>query len=77
MKMTIESTDRIVKFEDAKGFMTDARLWVGLTEKGVPVECLIVLVAAPGGEDNSELERDLKEYRPAPSVGAFDLRHVL
>jgi hypothetical protein len=73
MKITIESTGRIVNLEGI-----DCRLWEGTTERGVKIECLIPRVAARDDQDLSQFEAELKEQR-APSFreSAFPLRMLL
>ena len=56
MKMTLESTPRIV---DLNG--QPSRMWLGATEKGVPVTAYIRAIAVPEGRpaaDYAEFERD-------------------
>jgi hypothetical protein len=73
MKMTIESTTRII---EASGIQ--CRVWEGVTERGVKVQALIPRVAALKDQDLSQFEAELQEQRP-PSVGAqaFPLRMIL
>jgi hypothetical protein len=75
MKMHIESTSQIVEVNGV-----DARVWEGTTDAGVPVQCLIVRIAADRRYSCAEFERDLKETRSPTSadpVRAFPLRMVL
>ncbi|MGA3168339.1 MAG: hypothetical protein ABSF14_19735 [Terriglobia bacterium] len=73
MKITIESTTKIVK---ANGI--DCRIWEGATAAGVKVQCLIPRIAVLPGEDTSEFERELKEQRaPSTEAQAFPLRMIL
>ena len=73
MKITIENTTRIV---NANG--VDCRVWEGVSERGVKVQCLIPRISALAGQDLSQFEAELKETRP-PSVDAqaFPLRMIL
>lgn len=73
MKITIESTTKIVK---ASGI--DCRVWEGETSSGVKVEVLIPRIAVPNGQDTAQFERELQECRaPSPDVEAFPLRMIL
>jgi hypothetical protein len=87
MRATITSTEQIVEFalssapEMRVGHMAQARVWVGTTESGIPVQMLVVRVAVRSGEPKAVLdqfERELKE-KPAPPPGfpAFPLRMIL
>lgn len=73
MKITIESTKKIVK---ANGI--DCRVWEGISERGVRVVVLIPRIAVVEGQDVSQFEQELAEQR-APSVDAacFPLRLIL
>jgi hypothetical protein len=73
MKITIESTTKIV---NASG--VDCRVWEGVSEHGIKVQCLIVRIAASDDQDLSQFEKELVEHR-APSMGvqAFPLRMIL
>lgn len=76
MKMTLESTTKIVELRSRNGAVMQARIWEGVTENGVPVHAFITRVACHKELDNSELVRDLREHKPAtPEVErAYDLR---
>jgi hypothetical protein len=79
MKLTLESTTKIVSVSAAGGLSIECRVWEGITERGVKVQCLIPRIAVKLGEDMAQFEAELKEMR-APSVelqGAFPLRMVL
>jgi hypothetical protein len=73
MKITIESTTKIVK---ANGI--DCRVWEGETERGIKVEVLIPRIAVKNGQDVTQFEAELKEQR-APSADAevFPMRMIL
>lgn len=70
MKITIESTNRVVTVE-SEGAMMPARVWEGVTENGVKVVAVIVRVVCHKDDDAAEFERDLKVCRP-PSGMAMD-----
>lgn len=85
MKAEIESTEQILEFSvtgpgGAPGPVGKGRLWTGLTERGVPIQLLIVRVAV--ANDNpanlAQFEQELQETpAPAPPVMAFPLRMIL
>lgn len=78
MRMTIESTDRLVEVV-AQGVPVPARVWEGKTERGVPVAVLVSRIAAHLEANQAEFEADLRETR-APSrdaIEAFPLRLLL
>ncbi len=78
MRVTIESTDRVVGVV-IRGVSVPARVWEGKTEKGIPVAVLVTRIAAHLEDDQAEFEHDLKETR-APSrhaIEAFPMRLVL
>lgn len=81
MRITIESTDRVVTIVpggvDVGG--VPARVWEGHTEKGVPVAVLVTRISAHLEHDQSEFESDLKETRPPSphAVEAFPMRLIL
>ena len=86
MKITIESTDRIVFIEQglasipagstaialAGGTFTTARVWEGKTDSGIQVICLVTRIAAPTTEDLSEFARELEELK-SPSIAAMNV----
>ncbi|HEV2036917.1 MAG TPA: hypothetical protein VGU71_22425 [Candidatus Dormibacteraeota bacterium] len=78
MKITIESTDRVVELQ-VHGVQVPARVWEGKTERGAPVAVLVTRIAAHLEDDQADFERDLKETRPPSThaVEAFPLRLIL
>lgn len=82
MKVTLESTSRVVNLETThNGVMTrvPARVWEGTTDKGVRCYALVTRIAAHKDDDLAEFEHDLQE-QIAPSSQAmevFPLRMVL
>jgi hypothetical protein len=73
MKMTIESTTKIVQ---ANGI--DCRVWEGTTEHGVKIICLIPRIAVQKGQDVSQFEAELTEQRaPTVAAEAFPLKMIL
>jgi hypothetical protein len=80
LKITIESTDRIVLLESgADGLALPAgRIWEGKTESGIYVQCVITRIAAPADADLAEFERELSQQSPPVSgPQVFPLRMVL
>jgi hypothetical protein len=73
MKMTIESTSRMVRVNGI-----ECRVWEGVTERGASVQALIPRVAAHAHQDLSEFEAELQEHKPpAAAVQAFPANMVL
>ncbi len=78
MRITIESTTKIVSIELAHGQSIEARVWEGETEHGVKVQCLIPRIAALANQDLKQFDAELQEQR-APTAGAqaFPLRMII
>jgi hypothetical protein len=78
MKVTLESTDKIVELIH-NGQVMPARIWEGHTERGVAVHAYITRIAVDRSADRSELERDLQEtHRPvSAAVAGIPLRLLL
>lgn len=77
MKITIESTTKIVQLE-AHGRTVPARIWEGKTESGIQVHCYVTRIAVPLGADQAQFERELLEQRtPSAEVMAIPLRLIL
>ena len=73
MKITIESTTRIVK---ANGI--DCRVWEGKTERGIEITALIPRIAVRNDLDTTQFEQELQEMRaPSRDTEAFPLRMIL
>jgi hypothetical protein len=73
MKVTIESTSKVVK---ADGI--ECRVWEGKTERGVEITCLIPRIAVRNGQDTAQFEAELQETRaPSAEIEAWPLRMVL
>lgn len=82
MKITIESTTKIVELETSTGRIP-ARLWEGTTERGTPVHCFITRICPTIPEPIPEpvaveFAADLAETK-APSAGllTIPLRMIL
>jgi hypothetical protein len=73
MKVTLESTERIVEIKEAvSGGLIPARVWEGATEGGIQVVALVTRIAPavenPSPEVCAEFERDLRACRPPSAV---------
>ncbi len=79
MKITIESTSKIVELTDEKsGGTLPARLWEGETESGIKVHCFITRIAADRDEDLQQFDAELLEQRtPSRAMKGYDLRLIL
>jgi len=78
MKVTLESTTKVTWIV-IDGVQVPARIWEGITEKGVRCHAYITRIAVSAQDDASEFERDLKEHR-APSTEidrAIPMRMIL
>jgi hypothetical protein len=78
MKVTLQSTRKIVTFETDTGHV-EARVWQGETETGVPVQAFITRIAPeispnePGFDAAQvEFERDLR-HTSSPRPAALDV----
>ena len=77
MKVTLENTTKIVEIV-VNGVRVPARVWEGVTAKGVRCHAYITRIAVANEENAAEFEADLKEQRtPSAEVQAIDLRLVL
>lgn len=85
MKVTIESTTKIVQIE-VEGRTVPARVWEGTTARGTPVFCLVTRIAPAifkhdlSEETVREFERDLQECADSKLFSeprSFDLRMIL
>jgi len=79
MKVTLESTDKVVEVVTANG-VVPARLWEGTTESGIQCHAFITRIAVHKNDDASQFERELLECRPPrnPDVAkAYGTRLVI
>lgn len=78
MKVTLESTDKIVTLTTATGEIP-ARIWEGTTESGIQCHAFITRIAVHKNDDNTQFERELRETRPISKAldGVYDLRLIL
>jgi hypothetical protein len=79
MKITIESTSRVVEIEPAEGGPEiRCRVWEGHTESGIAVQALIPRIAASQTDDLRQFEAELQETKaPSPGVQMFPMRMIL
>jgi len=78
MKVTLESTSKVVDIRFPSGVDVPARVWEGKTDTGIPVHCFITRVAVGRNEDQSQFETELLECRePSPDVAAIPMRFIL
>lgn len=83
MKITIESTDKIVTLKPGPLLEgVQARVWEGETESGVPVHVFITRLAVPNDKITPEIEdRFLKELvqtkLPSTEIEAYPLRMII
>lgn len=77
MKVTLNSTSQIVMIETRNGNVS-ARVWEGVTERGVTTQALIVRLAVHRYDDNSQFEQELIEVEHnTPTFHAFSAGTVL
>jgi hypothetical protein len=82
MKITIESTDKIVEFVIGKASW-NARLWEGHTESGTPVHCYVTRICPTipeplPAEIAEAFSRELREMKPpSPALEAIPMRMIL
>ena len=79
MKVTLESTDKIVELKTAMGIVP-ARIWEGVTANGIRCHAFITRIAVHQNDDASEFERELTEQHAPISpglAGVYDSRLVL
>jgi hypothetical protein len=70
MKASMESTDKIIEVDGV-----EARIWNGVTEKGVHFTALICRLGVKRGDDCADLEKEFRETQvPVPINRAFDPR---
>jgi len=76
MKITIESTSKIVTFNGI-----DCRVWEGKTASGIEIHAFISRIGVKEGqpvETYEEFERELKEVRkPSALIAAIPARMLL
>lgn len=78
MKITIESTDKITTLQTPTGSV-QARIWEGVTERGVPVLCFVTRIAPIIPRDDprqSDFQKELLECA-VPTVPGIPLRMII
>ena len=70
MRVTLESTTKIVELITGNGHTVPARIWEGHTENGIPCHAYITRIAVARTEDASQFERELVEHRPPTAAVA-------
>jgi hypothetical protein len=78
MKVTLESTDKIVTLVTRDGEIP-GRLWEGTTESGIKCHAFITRIAVHKNDDASQFERELQETKPLSKelTGVYDTRMIL
>lgn len=86
MKITIESTTKIVTLEDrfSRASM-QARVWQGQTESGIPVQVFVTRLAPEIDQDNPDIEKLTAEFEhdllrqdaPRETIEAIPLRMII
>lgn len=66
MKVTLESTNRIVQVEAPGGGTIPGRVWEGTTPSGIFVSAVITRLATPLDADQSQFLAELSEQSPVP-----------
>lgn len=77
MKVTIESTDRIVELATRGGAVMPARIWQGVSEAGVPVLVFVTRIAAERGHDLGEFGELTEHAAPTADVAAWPARMLI
>ena len=83
MKITIESTSKVVTLREPGGQSVPARIWEGETDTGIPVFCFITRIAplipepVPPEVAQKFAEELLRTLPPRPELESFPLRMIL
>jgi hypothetical protein len=79
MKITIESTSKVVMLKQHGTDSVPARIWEGETESGIKIHCFITRIGVDKKETRIEdFSRELEETRePSPEIQAYPLRMIL
>lgn len=70
MKITMESTDQIVRVGGR-----EARRWRGRTESGIEVDVFVPVIRVSAEADLEQFERELREL-PQPEYPAIELKFL-
>jgi hypothetical protein len=78
VKVTLESTTRIVELERA-GQRMPARIWDGTTDSGIKVYAAITRIAVHKDDDATQFDRELEACAPPSplAIEAMPLRMIL
>ena len=78
MKVTLESTDKVVELKTPTG-VVPARIWEGFTSSGIRCHAFITRIAVHKDDDSSQFEKELLEQRPVSKelASVYDARLVL
>lgn len=81
MKITIESTSKLIKLQSGieSDSIVPARVWEGFTESGIKVHCFITRIAVDKNETRTEeFTKELSEQKvPSPEIETYPLRLIL
>lgn len=81
MRVTLESTSRIVEVVGEKGAAVPGRVWEGHTQSGIPVFAVVTRIAVRADRDLSQFEAELQRCPDArassESFAAIPARLVL
>jgi hypothetical protein len=80
MKITIKPTAKLISVTTLEKHEIPrlVRVWEGITDKGAKCTVLVTGVAVLNSEDQSEFDRQLREFVPRErDREVFDLRHIL
>jgi len=77
MKVTLENTTKIVTLT-INGQSVPARVWEGVTERGIRCHAYVTRIAVHEDDDASQFEEELKEQRrPSAAIEAIPLRLIV
>lgn len=78
MKLTLQSTTKIVELEVAGGGSCMARIWEGETASGIRVHAYMTRIAVAEGDDCTQFDAELLQCKPpSAAVAAIPLRLIL
>lgn len=78
MRVTLQSTTRIIELEVAGGGTCMARIWEGETSSGIRVHAYITRIAVGEGENTEQFDIELLQCKqPSAAVAAIPLRLIL
>jgi hypothetical protein len=78
MKVTLESTSKIVELTTPEGYVIPSRVWEGKSERGIERHAYILRIAVHEDLDRSQFEAELKECRtPSAAIAALPGRLIV